>query len=64
MRALVSGEVGFGGGAFPIPGVVSGGASYFVADETFVVSDVFCPLDWCEVYLVDVHCHGVSSTFL
>ena len=43
--------------------VVSGGASNLVADETFVVLDVFCPLDWSEIDLVNIHCHRISRVF-
>ena len=44
------------GGGFPTsPWVVSRRTSDFVADETFVVSNVFCPLDQGEVDSVDIH---------
>ena len=39
--------------------MVPSGASYFVADETFVVSDVFGALGGGEVDSVYVHCHRV-----
>ena len=39
--------------------VISGSASYFVTDETFVVSDVFGALSEGEVDPVHVHCHGI-----
>ena len=41
--------------------VVFGGTSYFVAGETFVVSNVFCPLGWGEVDSIYIHGHGISS---
>ena len=40
--------------------MIPSGASYSVADETFVVSDVFGALGGGEVDSVYVHCHGVS----
>ena len=39
--------------------MVPSGTSYSVADETFVVSDVFGALGGGEVDSVYVHCHGV-----
>ena len=43
--------------------MVSSGAPNLVADETFVVLDVFCPLDRSEVDLVDMHCHWIPRVF-
>ena len=39
------------------------GTADSVADETFVVLNVFCLLDWSEVYLIDVHCHWIPRSF-
>ena len=61
--ALVSGEVGFGQVTLPSSRMISSGASYFVANETFVVSDVFGSLGGCEVNAVYVHCHRIFGGF-
>ena len=63
MGSLVSGEVRPVGRA--IGGIVSSfrviphGASYFVADKTFVVADVFRSLGGGEVDSVYIHGHRV-----
>ena len=62
--ALVLGEVGFCGGTLPSSRVILCGTSYFVADETFIVSDVFCLLDWGKVDLIYIHGHGIFGVFL
>ena len=59
MGSLVSGEVRSVGSLISCSRVVPGGASYFVTDETFVVSDVFGALGGGEIDPVHVHCHGV-----
>ena len=56
---LVLGQIGPGGGPSLNPRVVSCGAPNFVANKTFVISDVFCPLDWGKIDPVNVHCHRI-----
>ena len=59
MWSLVAREVGSIGGFILCPRVIPSGTSYSVANETFVVSDVFGALGGGEVDSVYVHCHGV-----
>ena len=59
MGPLVSREVSSVGSLISCSQMVPSGASYSVADETFVVSDVFGVLGGGEVGSVYVHCHGV-----
>ena len=61
MGSLISREVRSVRGFVFHPWVVSGGTPYTVANETFVVSDMFGALGGGEVDSVYVHCHGVSS---
>ena len=61
MQSLVSWEVHSVGGFALDPRVVPSGASYSVADETFVVLDVFGALGGGEVDSVYIHCHRVFS---
>ena len=63
MGSLVPGLVALDRGMSFCSRVISGGASNLVADETFVVLDVFCPLYWSEVDLVDVHHHRILRVF-
>ena len=59
MGPLVSREICSIGRFGSCSRVISGGAPYSVADETFVVSDVFGALGGGEVDSVYVHCHGI-----
>ena len=43
----------------PSPGMVPGGTSYSMTDETFIVSNMFGTLCGGEIDSVHVHCHGV-----
>ena len=43
--------------------MISGGTPDLVADEAFVVLDMFCPLFQREVDSVNVHRHGVFGGF-
>ena len=60
MGALVSGEVGLHWGPSFGSIMVVGRISHFVADETFVVSNVFGSLDQCQID--SVHIHGIWIT--
>ena len=64
MRLLVLREIGPGGGLSSSSRVVSCGTTNLVVDETFVVLDVFCPLDWGEIDSVNVPCYQVPRVFL
>ena len=59
MWSLVSREVRSVGRFVSDPRVISGGTSHLMADEAFVVSDVFGALGGGEVDLIYVHCHGI-----
>ena len=59
MGSLVSREVRSVGRFVSCSQVVSGGTPYSVADETFVVSDMFGALGGGEVDSVYIHCHGI-----
>ena len=59
--SLVLGEIGLIGGPVFGPWMIPSGTSHFVADEAFIVSDVFSTLGGGEVDSVYIHCHGVSS---
>ena len=59
MGSLVSREVGSVGGLVSVPWMVPGGTSYFVANEAFVVSDMFSALGGGEIDSVHVHSHRV-----
>ena len=63
MGSLVLREVGSVGSLISCSRVVSSGTSYFVADETFVVSDMFGAVGGGEVDTVYVNCHGVFGLF-
>ena len=63
MGVLVSGLVAFDGCASFGSRMVLSGASDFVADEAFVVLDVFCPLDRDQVDPVNVHSHRIPRVF-
>ena len=63
MGVLVLGLVAFDGCASFSSRMIPGGASDFVADETFVILDVFCPLDQGKVDPVDVHSHRIPRVF-
>ena len=61
VRSLVSGEIRAIGRFVFDSRMVPSQASYLVADETFVVSDVFGALGGGEIDSVHVHCHRVFS---
>ena len=63
MGSLVAGEISPVGGLVFGSWVVPSGASHFMADETFVVSDVFGALGGGEVDSIHIHCHRVLSSF-
>ena len=64
MGSLVSGEICSVRGPVLGSQMVSSGASHFVANETFVVLDVFSMLGGGEIDPIYVHCHRVLSVFL
>ena len=59
MGPLVSREIRSVGRFVLCSRVISGRAPYSVANETFVVSDMFGALGGGEVDSVYVHCHGI-----
>ena len=63
VRLLVSGLVGFDGCAPFRSRMVPGGTFDSVADETFIVLDVFGSLDQGEIDPVDVHGHRIPGIF-
>ena len=63
MGSLVAGEISPVGGLVFGSQVVPSGAFHFMADETFVVLDVFGVLGGGEVDSIHIHCHRVSSGF-
>ena len=64
MGSLVSREICSVGRFISRSWMVSGGASYSVTNETFVVSNVFGALGGGEVDSVYIHCHRVSGGLL
>ena len=59
MGALVSRLIGFDGCTSFSSRMVLSGTSDFVADETFVVLEVFCPLGQGKIDSVHIHSHRI-----